>query len=208
MIAHYLPQFHPIVENDEWWGAGFTEWTNVAKARPLFRGHEQPKLPGQLGFYDLRLAETPRRKPLSPSVTASKRFATGIIGLRAGACSNDRSGKCSTAAVRVLEFCLGWANQHWTTIWTGGRSILVEQTYPGEEDHERHFRELLPAFRDERYFRVDGRPLFLVYRPNDMPEVAIRGPMAAARPRRRIAGHVPRRRGEERLARRGSGFRR
>ena len=92
--------------------------------------------------------------------------------MRAGACSNDRSGRCSTAASPRLEFCLGWANQHWTTIWTGGRSILVEQTYPGEDDHERHFRELLPAFRDERYFRVDGRPLFLVYRPNDLPDAS------------------------------------
>ncbi len=165
MIAHYLPQFHPIVENDEWWGAGFTEWTNVAQARPLFRGHEQPKLPGELGFYDLRLAETREAQAALAERYGIEAFCYWHYWFAGRRLLERPFREVLDSGRPRLEFCLGWANQHWTTIWTGGRSILVEQTYPGEEDHERHFRELLPAFRDERYLRVDGRPLFLVYRP-------------------------------------------
>jgi hypothetical protein len=172
VVAHYLPQFHPIPENDEWWGPGFTEWTNVARARPLFRGHEQPKIPGQLGFYDLRLAETREAQAslaTSHGIEAFCYWHYWFAGRRL----------LERPFLDVLEsgqpefgFCLGWANQHWTTIWAGGSRVLVEQQYPGPDDHERHFVEMLPAFCDERYLRVDGRPVFLVYRPGDLPQAA------------------------------------
>jgi hypothetical protein len=153
---------------DEWWGAGFTEWTNVAQARPLFRGHEQPKLPGQLGFYDLRLAETREAQAELAERHGIEAFCYWHYWF-AGRRLLERPFREVLESGRPrLHFCLGWANQHWTTIWTGGRDMLLEQTY-GPEDHERHFRALLPAFRDERYLRVDGRPLFLVYRPSDLP---------------------------------------
>lgn len=171
VIAFYLPQFHPIPENDAWWGKGFTEWTNVAKARPFFRGHYQPRLPADLGFYDLRVPET--------------RAAQADLARSAGV-----EGFCYYhywfAGKRILErpfmevlssgapdfpFCLCWANQTWTGIWHGapGR-VLIEQTYPGESDHRAHFETLLPAFRDPRYIRIDGKPLFVLYQPHTIPE--------------------------------------
>jgi lipopolysaccharide biosynthesis protein len=171
LIAFYLPQFHPIPENDEWWGKGFTEWTNVAKARPLFHGHYQPHMPADLGFYDLRVPET--------------RQAQADLARRAGI-----EGFCYWhywfAGKRLLErpfnevlnsgepdfpFCLGWANQTWSGIWHGSpKKILIEQIYPGPEDHERHFYTNLPAFQDPRYIRVDGRPLFLIHSPEELPK--------------------------------------
>ena len=147
-IALYLPQFHPIPENDAWWGSGFTEWTNTAKARPLFAGHHQPHVPADLGFYDLRLPET--------------REAQAALARRYGI-----EGFCYYhywfAGRRILErpfdevlasgkpdfpFCLCWANESWTGIWHGapGR-ILIEQTYPGPADHAAHFSALRPRLR-------------------------------------------------------------
>ena len=170
-IALYLPQFHPIPENDEWWGKGFTEWTNTAKAKPMFRGHYQPHVPADLGFYDLRVPET--------------REAQAALGRRYGI-----EGFCYYhywfAGRRILErpfnevlasgapdfpFCLCWANATWTGIWYGApKRILIEQTYPGRADHEAHFRTLLPAFADRRYIRVDGKPVFLIFDPDSLPD--------------------------------------
>ena len=173
VVAFHLPQFHPIAENDAWWGPGFTEWTNTVKARPLYPGHKQPHLPADLGFYDLRLPEA-----RAAQASLARRY--------------DISAFCYWhywfAGRRVLErpvqeilasgqpdmpFCLGWANQTWTGIWHAapGR-ILLEQTYPGPDDDTRHFEELLPAFSDARYFTVDGRPLFYVFRPEQLPDAA------------------------------------
>lgn len=170
-IALYLPQFHPIAENDDWWGTGFTEWTNVAKATPMFAGHYQPHVPADLGFYDLRVPET--------------REAQAAMARRYGI-----EGFCYYhywfAGRRVLErpftevlqsgkpdfpFCLCWANQTWTGIWHGAPDrVLIEQTYPGRADHEAHFEALLPAFRDRRYIRVDDKPLFVIFVPADLPD--------------------------------------
>ena len=172
VVALYLPQFHPIPENDEWWGAGFTEWTNVARARPLFDGHEQPKLPGELGFYDLRLAETRAAQAALAERHGVEAFCYWHYWFAGRRLLERPFDEVLETGQPRFEFCLAWANQNWSTIWTGGRSVLVPQTYPGPADHERHFLAVLPAFRDERYFRVDGRPLFLVYRPNDLPDAA------------------------------------
>ncbi len=172
-IAFYLPQFHPIPENDARWGKGFTEWTNVTRARPLFRGHEQPKLPADLGFYDLRLSA-------SREAQANLARAYGIEGF----CywhywfGNGKT-LLETPISEVLQsgkpdfpFCLAWANESWTGIWHGLRDeVLVAQTYPGTEDDRNHFYHVLPAFRDRRYMTVDGKPVFLVYRPHHIPDL-------------------------------------
>jgi len=173
VIAFHLPQFHPIPENDAWWGRGFTEWTNVAKARPLFRGHEQPKLPADLGYYDLRLAEARQAQAdlaQAYGVTAFCYWHYWFGGKRL----LERPVEDMLASGEPRHgFCLGWANQTWTGIWHGapGR-VLIEQTYPGPEDEAEHFRYLLKAFTDERYVRIDGRPLFYVFRPEQLPDPA------------------------------------
>jgi len=173
LIAFYLPQFHPIPENDKWWGPGFTEWTNVAKARPLFPGHYQPRLPGDLGFYDLRLPET-------RAAQAELARSAGIEGFCywhywfAGKRLLERPfNEVLRSGEPNFPFCLGWANQNWSGIWHGAPNrILMEQTYPGPEDHERHFYTLLSAFHDERYIRVHDMPLFVIFQPRELPNVS------------------------------------
>jgi lipopolysaccharide biosynthesis protein len=169
VIALYLPQFHPIAENDEWWGPGFTEWTNVARARPWFPGHDQPKLPGALGFYDLRLPETRAAQAELAAAHGIEAFCYWHYWFAGRRLLELPFQEVLRSGEPDFPFCLGWANQNWSTIWTGGNRVLVPQTYPGSEDHGRHFEAVLPAFRDPRYVRVDGRPLFFVYRPNDLP---------------------------------------
>lgn len=171
-IAFYLPQFHPIPENDEWWGRGFTEWTNTAKAKPLFRGHYQPHLPADLGFYDLRLAE-------AREAQADMARQYGIEGFCyyeywfAGKRLIERPfNEVLTSGKPDFPFCICWANQTWTGIWHGAPNrILIEQTYPGMADHEAHFHEWLKAFRDKRYITVDNKPLLLIYRPMEIPDI-------------------------------------
>jgi lipopolysaccharide biosynthesis protein len=173
LIAFYLPQFHPIPENDLWWGKGFTEWTNVAKAKPLFKGHMQPNLPADLGFYDLRVpevreaqAELARNHGIEAFCYWHYWFGNGKRLLERPFTEVLKSGKPD------FPFCLAWANQTWTGIWHGAPDrVLIEQTYPGPTDHERHFYELLPAFHDQRYLRIDGKPLFLLYDPFGLPDL-------------------------------------
>ena len=169
-IAFYLPQFHPIPENDAWWGKGFTEWHNVAKARPLFRGHYQPHLPADLGFYDLRLPELQQAQ-------ADLAGEYGIFGfcyyhywfsgkrlLGGPFDSLLRSGKPD------FPFCLCWANENWTRRWDGQENdVLMRQTY-SEKDDQEHIQWLISVFKDKRYIRVHGKPLFLVYRARHMPD--------------------------------------
>ena len=171
IIALYLPQYHPIPENDKWWGPGFTEWTNVVRAKPMFRGHVQPKIPADLGFYDLRLPETRE---------AQARLAreAGIEGFCyyhywfGGKELLERPFKEVLASGKPdFPFCLCWANHSWSNkTWDRksnlqSNAMLIEQTYPGEDDDTAHFLSLLPAFRDSRYMTVDGKPLFFLYNP-------------------------------------------
>lgn len=173
-IAYYLPQFHPIPENNEWWGPGFTEWTNAAKARPLFRGHVQPHLPADLGFYDLRLAESREAQAALATEYGIEAFCYWHYWFGGGSRILERPfTEVLAAGSPGFSFCLGWANQTWTGIWHDAENkILREQLYPGEEDDRQHFEAVLPAFRDERYLRVDGKPVFYVFRPEELPDAA------------------------------------
>jgi hypothetical protein len=173
-IAFYLPQFHPIPENSEWWGPGFSEWTNAAKARPLFRGHVQPHLPADLGFYDLRLAESRRAQSDLALEFGIEAFCYWHYWFGAGSRILERPfTEVLESGEPSISFCLGWANQSWTGIWHAAENrVLRQQTYPGPEDERVHFDTLLPAFRDDRYLRVDGRPVFYVFRPEELPDAA------------------------------------
>lgn len=171
LIAFYLPQFHPIPENDEWWGKGFTEWTNVAKARPLFRGHYQPHLPADLGYYDLRVPETRTAQAEMAREHGIEGFCywyywfAGKRLLERPFCEVLESGKPD------FPFCLAWANQTWSGVWHGAPDrILIEQTYPGVKDYESHFYAVLDAFSDSRYITIEGKPVFFVFRPNELPD--------------------------------------
>src|SRR5215813_10755630 len=171
LIAFYLPQFYPIPENDEWWGRGFTEWTNVARARRLFPGHYQPHVPADLGFYDLRVPETREAQ-------AELARSHGIMGFCywhywfGGRQILDRPFREVLASGRpTLPFCLSWANESWSGIWHGAPDrILLRQIYPAD-DEKRHFEAVLPAFLDDRYIKIDGCPIFVLYQPKKVPEL-------------------------------------
>ena len=172
LIAYYLPQYHPIKENDEWWGKGFTEWVSVANAKPLFEGHEQPKIPGELGFYDLRLEETRIAQAELAKKYGVEGFCYWHYWLGNGKRLLERpfqevldSGKPD------FPFCLGWANHSWKGVFFGAQNqTLAEQTYNGYKDYEEHFNFLLKAFKDPRYIKVNGKPLMYIYRAYDIPD--------------------------------------
>ena len=177
VIALYLPQYHPVAENDKYWGKGFTEWTNVAKARPLFRGHYQPRIPADLGFYDLRLpqvrkaqAELAKEAGIEGFCYWHYWFGNGKEVLQMPFDEVVRTGEPD------FSFCLGWALHDWTTkTWEKGSAIakdtmIFKQEFPGEEDDIKHFYRLLDAFRDKRYIKVDGKLLFAILVPRAMPE--------------------------------------
>lgn len=166
IIAFYLPQFHPIPENDLWWGKGFTEWTNVAKARPLFKGHVQPHLPADLGFYDLRLPETRIAQAQLASTYGIEGFCYWHYWFAGRRLLQRPFEEVLASGEPDFPFCLGWANETWSGVWNGEPDrILIEQTYPGEADDRAHFAYLLKAFRDHRYITVDGKPLLVIYKP-------------------------------------------
>jgi hypothetical protein len=171
LIAYYLPQFHPIPENDEWWGRGFTEWMNVAKAKPLFRGHYQPHIPADLGFYDLRVPETRTAQAEMAGEYGIEGFCYWHYWFAGKRLLERPFNEVLKSGQPKLPFCLGWANESWTGIWHGFPDrLLMEQTYPGEKDEELHFYEVLRAFSDERYITVDGLPLFIIFNPQKLPE--------------------------------------
>lgn len=173
-VTFYLPRFHPIPENDEWWGPGFTEWTNTAKARPLFRGHVQPHLPADVGFYDLRLSESRAARSELAQQYGVEAFAYWHYWFGGGRRILVRPfAEVLKSGEPGISFCLAWANQTWSGIWHGAADrVLLEQTYPGPEDDQAHFDALLPAFLDERYLRVNDLPVFYVFRPEDLPSAS------------------------------------
>lgn len=171
LLSIYLPQFHPIPENDKWWGKGFTEWTNVTKAKPLYKGHYQPHLPADLGFYDLRLAEV-----MEAQATLAKSY--GIHGFCYYHYWFNGKKLLETPIEQMLAsqksdfpFCLCWANENWTRRWDGlDREILLKQHY-NKADDEAHFEYLLPFFKDKRYIKINGKPVFFIYRTELFPDI-------------------------------------
>ncbi len=170
-IAFYLPQFHPIPENDVWWGKGFTEWTNVASAKPRFLGHYQPQIPADLGFYDLRLPEA-----RASQADLAKKYGVdafcyyhywfnGKLLLEQPLNDVIKSGKPD------LPFCICWANENWTRAWDGmEREVLIKQDY-SLDDALDHIRYLVRIISDDRYYKVGEKPLILIYRPDVIPNL-------------------------------------
>lgn len=174
ILAYYLPQYHPFPQNDEWWGKGFTEWTNVGKAKPLFKGHYQPKVPTELGYYDLRLPEVRQQQ-----VDLAK--AAGVTGFcywhywfgNKRQLLNEIIDDVIESGKPDFPFCFGWANESWKAKqWNKdgtGDKMLMEQIYGGEQDYREHFEYALKAFKDKRYVKIDNKPVFLIYRPDLVP---------------------------------------
>ena len=165
IIAFYLPQFHNIPENDEWWGDGFTEWVNVRNAKPLYDGHIQPKVPLGENYYNL-LDDNVKLW----QVELAKKY--GVYGFCYyhywfnGKLLLEKPMEQMLANKKIdLPFCVCWANEAWTKAWVGSNETLILQKYGRENEWKDHFEYLLPFFKDDRYIKVDGKPLFIIYKP-------------------------------------------
>jgi hypothetical protein len=168
-IAMYLPQYHPIPENNQWWVKGFTEWTNATKAKPLFNGHYQPHLPTDLGFYDLRLPEAREAQAELAQEYGIHGFCYYHYWFHGRRILERPFDEVLATGKPDFPFCLCWANESWTRVWHGkGNDLLIEQKY-SEDDDRNHMKWLCNAFRDKRYIRIDGKPVFLVYQANELP---------------------------------------
>jgi O-antigen biosynthesis protein len=172
-IAFYLPQFHPIPENDEWWGKGFTEWTNVARSTPRYRRHVQPDLPGELGFYDLRLREVQRAQIELARYAGLDAFCYYHYWFNGRRLLSQPIDAVLADSTLDFPFLLCWANESWTRRWDGAdKEVLIGQQYSDADDLA-HAAWLADVFADPRYLRIDGRPVYLVYRVGDLPDPAL-----------------------------------
>lgn len=176
IIAYYLPQFHPIKENNEWWGEGFTEWTNVGKAKALYPGHYQPRVPKDLGYYDLRLNQVRNQQVALAREAGVDAFCYWHYWFGNGKRLLELPfNEVLKSGDPDFPFCLGWANESWKAkVWNlssaKSEKVLIEQKYPGPDDVKKHFYELLEAFKDKRYLRIRNKPVFVIYKPFLMPE--------------------------------------
>lgn len=174
VLAFYLPQFYPTPENDEWWGRGFTEWTNVGRATPLFRDHYQPRIPADLGYYDLRLPEVRIQQAKMAKEAGIEGFCYWHYWFGGKRLLDRVFSEVVRSGIPDFPFCLCWANHSWKRkTWDPGLpdKMLMEQTYPGAKDYENHFYAMLSAFKDERYIKVNGRLLFGIFEPAAIPNM-------------------------------------
>ncbi len=170
-LAFYLPQFHPVPENDAWWGKGFTEWTNVAKAQPMSKGHYQPHLPADLGFYDLRLEETRIAQAELAKAHGIHGFCYYHYWFNGKMLLERPFNEVLDSRKPDFPFCLCWANENWTRTWDGlSTNTLIGQDYKNYQVEE-HFEWLANAFSDPRYIKINEKPLFLIYRADQIPQL-------------------------------------
>lgn len=168
-IAIHLPQFHPVKENDEWWGKGFTEWTNVTKAKPLFKSHYQPHLPADLGFYDLRLPEVREHQAKLAKDYGIYGFCYYHYWFNGKRILEKPVNEILSSGKPDFPYMLCWANENWTRVWNGSdKEILLGQQYSDEDDIE-HINHLIPFFKDPRYIRIDQKPVIAIYRSTKLP---------------------------------------
>lgn len=166
IIAFYLPQFHEFSENDKWWGKGFTEWTNVKNAKPVFDGHRQPKIPLNQNYYNLLDIETLRWQSGLSNQYGIYGFCFYHYWFEGKMLMNRPMELLLENADINQRFCICWANENWTKAWAKKeKTVLIEQKYGTEKDWINHFEYLLPFFKDKRYIKIEGKPLFIIYRP-------------------------------------------
>lgn len=168
ILSYYLPQYHPFEENEEWWGKGFTEWTNVAKAKKCYPGHYQPKIPGELGFYDLRIPEVRCEQAKLARDAGIDAFCYWHYWFNGHKLMERPFEEVVRSGSPNFPFCLSWANHSWyAKSWNKNvkDKLLIEQTYGGVEEYESHFYYLFKAFKDPRYLRINGKLAFGIYDP-------------------------------------------
>lgn len=169
-IAIYLPQYHPMPLNDEAWGKGFTEWTNVAKARPRYPNHYQPQIPADLGFYDLRLEASRLAQAEMAKEYGIDGFCYYHYWFTGKQIMETPFNAVLSSGKPNFPFMLCWANENWTKTWEGkSDELLISQDY-SEEDDRKHIKELIPAFKDKRYIKIDGKPVFMIYKSTNIPD--------------------------------------
>lgn len=173
LIAFFLPQFHTIPENDEWWGKGFTEWTNVKKAVPLFEGHDQPRIPLHKNYYILTDDSVKKWQADLAKQYGLFGFCYYHYWFKGGKKLLEKPAEQMLSNKEIdIPFCFSWANENWSKNWDGGnREVIMPQEYGGKKEWEVHLQYLLPFFRDKRYITIDGKPLFIIYKPEQIVDI-------------------------------------
>lgn len=171
LLSIYLPQFHVIPENNEWWGEGFTEWTNVRRGRPFYPGHYQPREPLHDNYYDLSDLKVLEKHTREAAKAGIYGFCFYHYYFQGRTLLEQPIERYRDESKETFPYCLIWANQSWSRTWyraAGGETVLLQQAYGREEDWEKHFFYLLPFFKDNRYIKINNKPVYIIYLPQDI----------------------------------------